>query len=90
MGNETPNGGTLKEYRTLLLHTVTQQREDMSEVKTMLTEVTTKAIPALQVAVAKLQEKNRHNRKNKIYGFVGGFVPALGFLIYWWINLRFS
>ncbi len=92
MGKHTPNGDSLKEYRTLLL-TIVQRietdvdyvKEDVQGVKKDLIEVRAKDIPALQVIIAGIQGENRV--KALISGMVGGILTsgAVGIFV-WWLN----
>ncbi len=93
MGKNTPNGGSLKDYRILMLELLKRVEkrvdtvsEDVSAVKKEVSAVRTKDIPKLQVDVASIQTERKVTAG--IYGAIGGFIPALGVLIYylWTLN----
>lgn len=91
MGNHTPNGGTLKEYRTEILLHMTYLREgmkgiksDIGFVKTDIKAVREKDIPDIRVAMAEISTELKI--KASVYGIMGGFIPSLGMLIYFLIN----
>ncbi len=94
MGKHTPNGDSLKEYRTLLL-TVVQGtktdidyvRADVQDVKKDIVEIRAKDIPALQVVIAGIQGENRV--KALVSGMVGGIITsgAVGIFV-WWLNTQ--
>lgn len=87
MGN-TPNGDTLKQYRTLLLKIVERIEDDIKEVKldishvrAEITAVRTDDIPSIRIEITEIKTENRI--KQTVYGILGGFIPAVGLLIYY-------
>lgn len=88
MGGSTPNGDTLKQYRTLLLKIVERIEDDIKDVKTEvghvraeLVAVRTDDIPAIKIEIAEIKTENRV--KSTVYGLLGGFIPAAGLFFYW-------
>lgn len=84
MGEHTPNGGSVKDYRTLLLKIVERIENDVRDTKSDVSVIRTHDIPAIQVEIAEIRTAN--TIKASLYGVAGGFIPALGLLIYWLVS----
>lgn len=91
MGRHTPNGGSLKAYRTLLLKLVENieddirlVKQDLITVKGEISAVRVTDIPNINVEIAQIKTEQRI--KASVYGLFGGFIPATGVLIYWYLN----
>lgn len=76
----TPNGGSLKDYRTLLLKIVERIEDDISSVKKEVSAVRTQDIPDIKIEIAEIKTENRI--KASLYGMLGGGIPAISYLIY--------
>jgi len=91
MGKYTPNGGSLKDYRTLMLKLLekiednqAEQRLEIKEVKKEILLVRTKDIPTIQQDVAVMKTENR--LRVDFVGFLGGLLPSVAVAIYFLVN----
>lgn len=92
MGKHTPSGGSLKDYRSLLLKIVERIEDDVTDVKADIKDVKGEVlavrvddIPGIKVEIAEIKTEQRI--KASMYGALGGGAATLvmGILL-WWLD----